>query len=50
MSNTARFVVSVTPTERQAIEVLAAARGWTPSYAVRRGILLVIEEAIRPPP
>ena len=43
-----RMVINITDAERQALALLIAARGWTNTYAVRRGIHLVIEEALVP--
>ena len=45
-STSARLVIGVTESERAAIQVLAVARGWTSTYAIRRGIQLVIDEAL----
>lgn len=45
-SASARLVLSVTESERVALQILALARGWTFTYAVRRGIQLAIAEAL----
>lgn len=41
-----RVAFNMTPAERHALGVLAAARGWTVSHTLRRGLRMVIDEAL----
>ncbi len=41
-----RLSVNISSIESRALERLATARGWTKSYAVRRALVMLFEEAV----